>query len=213
MTHAQPRRIVRELIPGIALPAVIYFLVSRHAPVLVALAAASSVPALDAVGRLIRGRAPSPVGLCFMAITAVSVVLAFRFQSPLFILVKGAITTGLLGMAFGVSALIRRPLTRTLAIRLSTDGGEERTTLAHRWGHPKVVKVFTALSVGWGVLLIASALQQAGLALTASPGVVMGLEGPIQLAFTAAGVGASVLYVRRHDRDNPDLALIPRRSG
>jgi len=95
------RRLARDLLPGLVLPATIYFSLRRHAPTVVALAAASSVPALDALVRLARGRKPSPIGLGFIAVTALSVGLAIWFRSTLFILLRGAVTSGLIGIAFG----------------------------------------------------------------------------------------------------------------
>ncbi len=204
------RRLARDLLPGLVLPATIYFSLRRHAPTVVALAAASSVPALDALVRLARGRKPSPIGLGFIAVTALSVGLAIWFRSTLFILLRGAVTSGLIGIAFGLSAVIRRPLTRTLALRFSTERPEARRRLAERWRHPKALRVFCVLSVGWGTLLLLSGAQQAGLALTVSPGTVVAVEGPVQAAATALGVLMSVLYVRRHHLRSPELALLPR---
>src|SRR6476646_6643245 len=45
-----------QVLPGMVFPGLIYFLVSRSASVVVALAAASSVPLIDAVVRLVRRR-------------------------------------------------------------------------------------------------------------------------------------------------------------
>src|SRR5206468_3805472 len=88
------RGIARQLLPGILLPGLIYYAVSRQAPTLVALAAASSVPALDAVVRLLQRKAPSPIGLLFLVFTGTSVALATMLHSPMFILVKSAVISG-----------------------------------------------------------------------------------------------------------------------
>jgi intracellular septation protein A len=206
------RRLVRQLVPGLVLPGTIYFVVSRHAPVLLALAAASTVPLIEAVIRLIRRRPLSPVGLVFLAMTGISVALALWLRSPMFILVKGAVLTALVGLAFAGSAVVRRPLTRTLALRLSTDHREGRRRLAERWRHPVAHSVFCTLSVGWGVLLLLSAAQQGVLAFTLPPGMVMALEPPVQLVATALGVTVSILYVRRRQRLTPELGLLPVRT-
>src|SRR5205814_11047 len=80
--------------------------------------------------------------------------------SPLFILVKGAVVTALIGLAFAGSAAIRRPLTRTLAVMMSSDHHEARRRLAERWRHPTALRVFRTLSLGWGALLLLSSAQQ-----------------------------------------------------
>jgi hypothetical protein len=207
------RALVWQLLPGMVAPGLIYFLVSRRASVLVALAAASSVPLIDAVVRLARGKPPNAVSALFVLGAAVSVGLAFWSGSSMFILAKGAVVSAALGIGFAVSAAVRRPLTRTLAIHLLTSHIEARRRLAERWRHPGVLDVFCVLSVGWGVLLLIQGAQQAILALTVSPGTVMALEPPLQLAVTAAGVVASFLYVRRRQDADPEVALLPERSS
>jgi hypothetical protein len=205
----QLRSILRQLLPGVFLPGLIYLIVSRHAPVLVALAAASSVPVLDMFGRLIRGKRPTWAGMVFVGAAGISVALAVTLRSPLFILVKGSVMSAMLGLAFAVSAVIRRPLTRTLALRLSSDHPEGRRRLAERWRHPKAHAVFCTLSVAWGALLLAMAGQQAALALTVSPGMVMAVDGPAHAVLTVLGIVWSILYVRRIQLIHPDLGLLP----
>jgi hypothetical protein len=205
------RTLARNMLPGLVLPGLIYLVVSRRASVLVALAAASSVPLLDAVARAVRRRPQSPFGLLFVLLTGVSVGLAFWLHSPRLILAKGAVVTAVVGLAFAASAVIRRPLTRTLATMLSAPKGEVRTSLAERWRHPVTHQVFCILSAGWGALLLASAAQQGVLAFTVSPGLVMAMEPAIHLVVTAGGILASVAYVRRRQRRTPEIDLLPQR--
>jgi hypothetical protein len=209
MSVGHIRSIARQLLPGVALPGLIYLLVSQHVSVLMALAAASSVPLLDAGYRAVTGRSQSPVGLIFLVMTGGSVALALWLRSPMFILAKGAVVTALIGLTFVISALVRRPLTRTLAVSLSTECPRGRASLRRAWAHPGAMSVFCTLSTGWGILLLVSAAQQAVLALTVSPGLVMTLEPPVQLAATLIGVGLSVAYVRRRQRVSPDVRLLP----
>lgn len=207
------RTLLRNVVPGLILPGLIYLVVSRFAPMMVSLAAASSVPALDALFRVVRGRPVSAIGLVFVALTAVSVSLAMWLRSPMFILARGAVVSALVGTAFAVSALVRKPLTRTLALHLSTDHGEDRRVLAERWRHPKAISVFCTLSAAWGVWLLITAGQQLTLALTVRPGLVMALDPPVHAAAVAIGTVASIVYVRRHQREHPELGILPVRSG
>jgi len=195
------------------LPGLIYLVASRFAPTIVSLAAASSVPALDALFRVVRRRPVSAIGLVFVALTAVSVSLAMWLRSPMFILARGAVVSAFVGTAFAVSAVVRKPLTRTLAIHLSSDHGEDRRLLAERWRHPKAVEVFCTLSAAWGVWLLITAGQQLTLALTVRPGLVMALDAPVHAAAVAIGIAASVVYVRRHQREHPELGILPGRAG
>ena len=207
------RGIARQLLPGVVLPGLIYFLTRPHIGVIPALAAASCVPALDAVARLLRGGRPSAVGLVFVAATGLSVALAMSLHSALFILVKGAVISVVLGVAVATSAALGRPLTRWLALRLSSEHQEHRARLAERWGHPRAVRVFRVLSVAWGILLVGVGIQQGLLVMTVSPGFVMAVEGPVQLCATLLGVLASVIYVRRIQRLHPEIGMLPARAA
>ena len=213
-SHAQPfgsrqiRTLIAQLGPGVLLPGLIYYVVSRRTGVLVALAVASSVPLIDAVIRLLRGKRPTIAGLAFIGFAGLSVGLAMHLRSPIFILAKGAALSAIVGLAFAISAAIRRPLTRTLALRLTTEHAEDRRKLAERWGNPKALAVFRTLSMGWGILLLVTAVQQAILALTLSPGTVMALDPPVHAFVTMAGIALSIMYVRRSQRANPELSLL-----
>ena len=204
--------IVWQLLPGMVFPGLIYFVVSRRAPVLVSLAAASSVPALDALVRVVLRRPPNAATALFVFGTGVSVALAFWSGSGMFILAKGAVISTLLGLTFVLSAAAGRPLTRTLALRLTAPHAEDRERLAERWRHPSIHSVFRVLAAGWGLLLLVQAAQQITMALTLPPGLVMGLEGPVHLFGTAIGVTASVLYVRRRQQADPAVVLLPARN-
>ena len=213
MVAVPHRALLRNIVPGLVLPGLIYLVVSRFAPMLVALAAASSVPALDALFRVLRRRPVSAIGMVFVLLTALSVSLAMWLRSPMFILARGAVVSAFVGTAFAVSALVRRPLTRTLALHLSTDGGEDRRALAEKWRHPKAISVFCTLSAAWGVWLLITACQQITLALTVRPGLVMALDPPVHAVAVGLGTVASIVYVRRRQRAHPELAILPARSG
>lgn len=203
------RTIARQILPGAVLPGIVYFTASRYVPLLTALALASSVPMLDIVARRLRGKPPTAVGLVFVAVTAISIGLATWFQSPEMIVAKGPLISGVVGTAFALSATFRRPLVRTLALHLTTDHHEHRRLLADRWSRPNAVAVFRILSLGWGLLLLASAAQQGLMAVSVSPGAFITLEAPIRLIVTGAGIGASILYVRRRQQVDPELGMLP----
>jgi hypothetical protein len=206
------RSLARQLLPGVVLPGLIYFAVSRRAPVLIALAAASSVPVLDAIAHLVRGRRPTPVGLVFVGATGLSVGLAAWLHSPTLILLKSALVSTAIGMAFAVSAAMRRPLTRTLAVMfMSAHHIEGPHGLRERWHHPKALSIFRVLAIGWAVLLLATAAYQTVMALTLSPGLVVALDGPVHAILIILGTIASIMYVRPHQRSHPELGLLPGR--
>jgi len=209
--HAGWKALIRQLLPGVVLPGSIYFICVRWLPVVLALAVASSVPLLDLLVRALQGKRPRPAGLIFVAFAGGSVGLALALHSPMFILAKGAVFSGLLGIAFAVSAWVRRPLCRTIALVLSAEHALTRRLLAERWRHPRAVTIFTTLSIGWAVLLVLSAIQQGVMVLTVSPGTVMAAEPAVQAVVTVVGTAASILYVRRSQQGHPELAILPQR--
>lgn len=208
-----PRIIIRQMLPGAVLPGLIYFVASRRLTPLVALALASSVPSLHAIGRLIRGKRPSTIGMVFVAATAVSIVLAAWFRSPTMILTKGVVLTALSGMALALSASIDRPLTRTAALHLCAEDPGRRRELAARWARPQTMAVFRTLSFGWGFWLMVAAFKQLMLVATVSPGTFVTIEHPIMMTATAIGIAISVGYVRRRQLQDPELGLLPARRS
>lgn len=203
----------RQLIPGVFLPSLTYFAAASFTSTLVALVIASSIPLVDTVARVVRGRRPSPVGLVFVLLAGTSIGLGLWFRSPLVMLARGAVVSVVMGVAFAISAAVRRPLTRTAAIMLSAEHAEGRRRLAERWRHPSALSVFRALATGWAVLLLLSAGHQTALALTVHPTLFMALEPPLQIAGTLIGIGISVAYVRRAHRARPELGLLPQAAS
>lgn len=205
------RTMAANMLPGLVLPAVIYFTLRPHTGVLLALVVAACVPGVDTLVRLVRGRSPNGFALLFIPSTGLSIGLAAWLHSPVFLLAKGGVTSAAMGLAFGLSAALRRPLTRTMALHLSSNHGEGRRRLAERWGRPEAMRVFRWLAVGWGVLLVLMGGQQILMALSASPDLVMAVEPPVHLVVTALGIVSSVLYVRRIQLVHPELRLLPTR--
>ena len=109
------------MIPGFVLPAIIYFVLRPHVGTLVAIAVDASVPVVEAVIRAVRGRAQNRMALMFLPSTAIGIGLAAILHSPVFILARGGGTTAGLGVELAVSAVLGRPLTRTIALHLSCD--------------------------------------------------------------------------------------------
>lgn len=207
--NVDPRVIVRQMIPGAVLPGLIYFTASQRLSSLVALAMASSVPSLHALARLARGKRPSTVGMVFVAATALSIALAALFRSPTLILIKGVVLTALFGMALAISACLDRPLTRTMALHLCADDPHQRRGLAGKWDRPQTTAVFRTLSFGWGFWLLLAAFKQLMLIATISPGMFVTVEHPVMGVATGAGIAISLAYVRRRQREDPELGLLP----
>src|SRR5262245_33903848 len=97
MSWNHVRSMVRHMIPGFVLPAIIYFVLRPHVGTMVALAVAASVPVVEAVIRAVRGRSQNGMALVFLPSTAIGIGLAALLHSPVFILARGGVTTAVLG--------------------------------------------------------------------------------------------------------------------
>src|SRR2546426_4317595 len=131
------RRMAANMLPGLVLPAVIYFSLRPQIGVLMALIAASCVPGVDTLVRLVRGRAPNAFALLFIPSTGLSVGLATWLHSPVFILARGGGTRAAMGVAFALSARLRRPPTRTMGPHPPSGQWEGGRRPAARLGRPK----------------------------------------------------------------------------
>ena len=72
------RAILRQLLPGMILPGLIYFVATLGfgAGVILGLTCASAVPLIDVLTRVVRGKAPTAASLLFVCIAGCSVTLA-----------------------------------------------------------------------------------------------------------------------------------------
>jgi hypothetical protein len=207
------RTILRNVIPGTVMPGIVYFAASQQLPVVASLAIASCVPVMDTVVRMARGKKPSTVGMIFLSITALSIALASVFDSPTLIVGKGVLLTFIFGSALAVSAAAGRPLTRTIALHLCAEPGEQRQALAERWERPQTLAVFKVLSFGWGFWLLIAAINQLMLVAVVSPGTFIAVERPMTLIATAVGITWSLSFVRRRQLADPELGLLPARAA
>ena len=108
-----PRRIIaRGLARDIGIPVVVYYVlhlngVSDWLALLVATVVAGARVGWDAF----RARTLNPFALLIMLVFGLGLVLTFVTGDAKFLLVKDSITTAVLGGAFLVGALLKRPLT------------------------------------------------------------------------------------------------------
>src|SRR5438067_12574016 len=85
------RTMIRQLLPGIFLPGLIYFVVSRHAAVVPSLAAASCVPLLAARSLGSPREAPAVVSFSFVLLAGLPIAVAVTRHAPWLSLIMGAV--------------------------------------------------------------------------------------------------------------------------
>ncbi|HEX5405023.1 MAG TPA: VC0807 family protein [Pseudonocardiaceae bacterium] len=98
------------LLLDVAVPLASYYLM-RHfgVPLVTALAISGLVPAVRVVWSMIRDRAADGLAVGVVALTVVSIPLAFVTGSPKLLLAKDSLGTGTLGVWLIISAVLARP--------------------------------------------------------------------------------------------------------
>jgi intracellular septation protein A len=204
----KPRTILRALVPGMIVPVAVYGVCSQFLSTLSALSVAALVPVADLAVATAKGKRLNLASVGFVGMAVVSVTLAVTLHSPALILIKPAVVAGLAGLAFGLSALLRRPLTRTLAIRFSGgDDHELQAELRRQWHHPKATRIFRTIAFGWAVWLLISAARTLVVASIMPPATAFMIEAPSGPATAAIGALVTILYVRRFRHTHPELGL------
>src|SRR5438034_5563430 len=114
MTREHRQMITQQVLYGMVLPAAIYAIASHFMSTLAALVVASMLPVTDVVKAKVRGRKASAASLGFLAGAVVTSVLGLVSSSPLFILLKAPAMSAAVGIGIVGSALVGRPILRTL---------------------------------------------------------------------------------------------------
>ena len=191
--------ITQQVLQGMVLPAAIYAVASHFMSSMLALVVASMLPVTDVVKARIRRHRASAASLGFLGGAVVTSVLGVVSSSPLFILLKAPAMSAAVGMAITASALVGRPLLRTLAVCFAAgSSAEARRGATELWSSSPWDSVFAALSAIWGILFLVLAAVQTLAVLSFSPGVTLMVLPPLQFAVMGMGAAVSLYLVHRH---------------
>jgi hypothetical protein len=198
MTREHRQMITQQVLYGMVLPAAIYAVASHYMSSLAALVVASMLPVTDVVKAKVRGRKASAASLGFLGGAVVTSVLGLVSSSPLFILLKAPAMSAAVGMGIVGSALIGRPILRTLAVCFAAGSSPQaRGAAAELWASDPWDRVFALLSAIWGILFLVLAAVQTLAVLSFSPGVTLVLLPPLQFVVMGIGAGLSLYLVHR----------------
>jgi hypothetical protein len=139
------------------LPYVTYVLLTRYGVATVpALAAGAVFPATTTLfGMLWAGRIEA-LGIIVLAATGTSVASALWFTSPYLALAKGSLITGVIGLVFLISLVLKRPLVFYLAAAGMDQAATRRNDALWdaRPGYRHLMRKLTAI---WAIALLAEA--------------------------------------------------------
>ena len=161
---ARARTIARERGPALAadiavnfvLPYVIYSYAAPHVGDVQALLASSIPPILWSIVEFIRHRRLDAISIMVLAGIALSLVAFFGGGGARMLQLREKLVTGIVGIAFLVSAAIRRPLIYELArAGMARRGSAEAERMRSLVNDPLFRRSMTIMTVVWGLGLIA----------------------------------------------------------
>jgi hypothetical protein len=187
-----------EILINFALPYVIYDQAKPHLGEVDALIVSSAPPIVWSLIEFARKRRVDFISVFVLAGIALSLLAMLGGGSVKFLQLRERLVTGLIGLAFVVSALIGRPLVYEFArASMKRNQSAELADFESRRDDPGFRRVMTTMTLVWGFSLMAEAGIAAILVWNLTVKQYL-IAGPI-LAYSAVGLltGWTFLYVRR----------------
>lgn len=192
------RRLALELVVNLFVPWLAYEALTRQGwTELQALMAVTVVPLLWGLAVLVRESRWDPVSLFSAGGMVLSLLACALSEDVRALQVRESYLTLLIGLAFLVSAAVRRPLLLTL---VSSQVPPERLQA------PPVRSLFTTLTWAWGVVMVLEFAVKLWMIATMSISAVLAVGPWVQNGILALAVAWSVWLVRRRARPSGEPA-------
>jgi hypothetical protein len=183
-----------------AVPVVVYFILRPHVSDLTALASGAAIPVLYTVGAFAWRQHVDAVGVIAIACFGVGLLAAIVTRdNEMAFKLREEIWTGPLGLAFLISAPLRRPLLLLVMQFL----GRTNADIAERIRRPAAPRILAVSTVVVGATLIVHAVVLVLLALNTSTATFLAVHEPIGLATLAVGLVPLVWWIRHQARGRP----------
>jgi hypothetical protein len=187
-----------EFIVNFALPYVIYDLAKPRLGDVHALMASSAPPIIWAIVEFVRRRRVDFISMFVLAGIALSLLAMAGGGSVKFLQLRERLVTAAIGLAFVISALVRRPLIYEFArASMRRNQSDQLADFEARRNDARFRRVMTIMTLVWGFGLLAEAAVAAVLVWTLTIKQYL-IVGPI-LGYSASGALGlwTFLYVRR----------------
>lgn len=160
-----------------------------------ALLSATAVAGLRTVWGVVRQRSLNPFAAFLLLVFGLGLVLSLVSGDARFLLLKDSITTGVVGLAFLASTLLRRPLTLAVVQRLTPARADALAEAFHT--NPAVRRAHLVCSTVWGAGLLLEALARIPLVYLLPIDVMVGVSTAMMVIAYAALVAWNGAYARR----------------
>lgn len=177
------------------LPVAVFALISRHVPSqAIALALAGAIPVGRIVMQMIRKRRIDPIGaIAAGGFAGACLVSLLAKGNPLVLRLHGAAISGAIGTFLLLSAIGRRPMIFSVAVRLAGNDARFRALLDKLTPDTDGVRPLRTVTVIVGITLLIEALAHVAVALSASTRTYFILSRMVD--WSIRGIGALTLIV------------------
>jgi hypothetical protein len=198
---ANLKHLVPTLLTDIVAPVGAYYaLHAAGANDWVALLGGTVVSGALLVGAAVRTRRVDVFSGFMLGMFGVGLVTSFLTGNVMFMVLKASLVSGLIGVAFLVSALVGRPLTY-LAMRRAA--GDAAALDAKYAAIPRFRQALQTISVVWGIGLVAEAVVRGVLAYQLPVSAMVGLSTVLTVGTTGVLLLVSILVAKRARRSAP----------
>lgn len=189
--------IALEILVNLVLPWVCYRLAKPRFGEVHAIMASAVPPIVWSLAEFARLRRIDALSILVLSGIALSLA-GFAFGgSPKLLLMRESLITGLIGLVFIASAALGKPLVHLLArASLSRQSEEDRAAFDREQEKPGFRRLFTVITVVWGIGLVAETVLRAILVITLPVGRFL-IVGPI---IGYATIGLLVLWAFLYGR-------------
>ncbi|MGX1306230.1 hypothetical protein AB7M35_000950 [Amorphus suaedae] len=148
----------KELIVNVALPYGTYLVLSHYfgLSTVMALAIGALFPVASIIVTALAEQRVQAIGIIVLAATGASILGSFVLDDPVLLLAKGSLITGIVGLVFGVSLMLKRPLVYYIA---TSDSAEARSEGEVLWEiEPRYRRAMRTLTLAWTIALFVEAI-------------------------------------------------------
>jgi hypothetical protein len=163
-----------------------------------ALLAAAAAAAARVLWGALRGRTLNLFATVMLVVFGVSLLLAFVSGDPRFLLLKGSLVTGAVGLTFLATTTYGRPL--TLAAMQSFQPARAAELAAEYDAQPDVRRGHRVSSAVWGGGLLLESILRVPLVYLLPIPVMVAVSEAMMIATFAGLIGWNLWYVRTEDR-------------
>lgn len=193
MNHTR-KEIIITLAVNVVLPYLIYTLLIKHTGSLWALSAASVVPLVDSLYSLIKTRKADMFSAFIFIGLILGVAAVLLGGDERFILLRESYVTGIMGLLFLLSLLLKRPLIYYFAERFT---GRD-ANMEEKWRNlPRFRHTFRLLTAVWGGALVLEAVVKVGLVYILSVPSFLAVSPFASYGIVGVTIWWTVRYVKR----------------